>query len=222
MKAQPVTLTWRDGEVSGAWHRPPGASRGALVLGHGAGGDMDTAQLVAVADRLAAARVAVLRFNFPYREEGRRAPDSQDRLEACYWAVAKEAAGEAERLYLGGRSLGGRIASHIVADGFPASGLVFLGYPLHPPGKPERLRDAHLGRIGVPMLFLSGTRDSFARAELLQRTTKKLRTATLHWFEGGDHSLKVPGRAPEEVAAELVAAILDWVASARHPVRRGR
>jgi predicted alpha/beta-hydrolase family hydrolase len=209
---EPVRIAWRDGEVAGAWHRPQRASpRAALVLGHGAGGDMDMTQLVSVASGLAACGISVMRFNFPYAEAGRGAPDRQDKLEACFWAAAKEASAEADRLYLGGRSLGGRIASHVTADGFPSAGLVFIAYPLHPPGKPDRLRDEHLRRITAPMLFLSGTRDPFATPSLLAATVRDLERATLRWFEGGAHSLRVPGRKDAEVTAEIVAAIDDWI-----------
>jgi len=97
---EPVTLAWRDGEVSGIWQRPPGPARATLVLGHGAGGDMNQPTLAAIAEGMAGSGVAVLRFNFPYRQAGRKAPDPQDRLEACYWAIAKDIAGSAERLFL--------------------------------------------------------------------------------------------------------------------------
>jgi hypothetical protein len=168
---------------------------------------MDTRLLVDVGEALAERGVAVLRFNFPYLEAGRRGPDPQPRLEACYRAVANAVAEEFERPYLGGKSMGGRIASHIVADGFPAAGLVFLGYPLHPPGQPERIRDAHLRRIDVPMLFLQGERDPFATPGLLYRTVADLSTANLVEVEGGDHSFKVKGRSTADVTAGLVDAI---------------
>jgi predicted alpha/beta-hydrolase family hydrolase len=107
--------------------------------------------------------------------------------------------------------MGGRIASHIVADGFPAAGLVFLGYPLHPPGQPDRIRDAHLQQIGVPMLFLQGTRDPFATPVLLHQTVQALSAAHLVEIEGGDHSFKVKGRSPTDVTADLVEAIDAFV-----------
>jgi uncharacterized protein len=116
-----------------------------------------------------------------------------------------------ERPYLGGKSMGGRIASHIVAEGFAAGGLVFLGYPLHPPGQPERIRDEHLKRIDVPMLFLQGSRDTFARPALLQSTIAALPSATLVEIEGGDHSFKVGGRSAADVTGELVEAIHSFV-----------
>lgn len=208
---RPLRFRWRDGEVSGLRDAPAGAPRATFVLAHGAGGDMNHPQLAAFASGLAGRGIAVVRFNFPYREAGRRAPDRPDKLEACYWAVAKEAGETAERLFLGGGSMGGRIASHIVADGFPAAGLVFQSYPLHPPGKPERRRDEHLARIGVPMLFIWGTKDAFATGDLLPRTIETLPNATLHRIEGGDHGLKVRGRTPTDVVDEVVRVIADWI-----------
>jgi predicted alpha/beta-hydrolase family hydrolase/ubiquinone/menaquinone biosynthesis C-methylase UbiE len=206
-----LTFAWRDGELSGARHPAEGERRATFVLAHGAGGDMNHPQLVAFGDGLAACGIEVIRFNFPYREAGRKAPDPQEKLEACYWAVAKEVSTTADRLYLGGGSMGGRIASQITADGFPAAGLIFQSYPLHPPGKPERLRDAHLKRIAVPMLFVWGTKDPFARPDLLEATLATLPNATLHRIEGGDHGLKVSGRKPAEVVDEVVRVISDWI-----------
>ena len=211
MSGEKLTFTWRDGDVSGVRNAPDGTPRATLVFGHGAGGDMTHPTLAAIAEGLSAEGVAVVRFNFPYREAGRKAPDRQDKLEACYWAVAKEVAEGAEKLYLGGGSMGGRIATHIVADGFPAAGLVLQSYPLHPPGKPERMRDEHLTRIGVPMLYVWGTRDNFATEDLIRATMAKLPTATLHPIEGGDHGLKVRGRTMTDVHSEVVRTIAAWI-----------
>lgn len=108
--------------------------------------------------------------------------------------------------------MGGRIASHIVASGVDASGLVFLSYPLHPPGQPQRLRTRHLPKITVPMLFIQGSRDSFARPDLLEDTLKKLPRATLHEIEGADHGLKVKSRAPEDVTQEIADVVAGWIA----------
>ena len=170
---------------------------------------MDTRLLIDVGDALAERGVAVLRFNFPYMEAGRRAPDPQPRLEACYRAVADAVADEFERPYLGGKSMGGRIASHIVADGFAAGGLVFLGYPLHPPGKPEKIRDEHLADVHAPMLFLQGTEDPFARWDLLEGVVKRLGTwAQLHRVDGGDHSFRVRGaRRPDDETGRLLGSV---------------
>jgi uncharacterized protein len=208
-----TTFDWGAGTVSGVWHRPNGPASTALVLAHGAGHGMDTRLLIDVAEALANCDIAVLRFNFPYAEAERRNPDPQPRLEASYLAVATTVAKDFERVYLGGKSMGGRIASNIVADEFPAAGLVFLGYPLHPPGQPARIRDAHLRRIEVPMLFLQGTRDPFATPELLHQTVEGLPTARLVEIVGGDHSFKVRGRSPTDVTSELVDAIAAFLST---------
>lgn len=172
---------------------------------------MHTSTLVQFAEGLADKSIGVVRFNFPYAEARRNIPDRQAALVQCYRAVAERVAGQVGRLYLGGRSMGGRIASHVVADGFPAAGLLFLSYPLHPPGRPERLRTSHLQKIRVPMLFLQGSRDAFAKPDLLRQAVASLPTATLHVVEGADHGLRVKGRAPEEVTHELVEAAVAWM-----------
>ena len=191
----------------------------ALVLFHGAGGNRRTPFLVTVADALAAAGHRVLLANFPYTEDGRKVPDKPDVLEAAVDAVATWAERDlgVRRVILGGKSMGGRMASQLAAKGRACAGLVFLGYPLHPPGREEALRDAHLGKIRAPMLFLQGTRDDFARWELIEAVTRRLGPlATLHRVEGGDHSFKVlkkSGRTAQEVEAEIVSAITRWVAA---------
>jgi predicted alpha/beta-hydrolase family hydrolase len=200
--------------VSASLH---GSGSTVIALGHGAGGTRRTPQLVRLADSLGATGRRVLLYNFVYTERGRRAPDPPDLLEATSRAVgeyAREALG-AGRVVHGGRSMGGRIASQAVAAGAPADGLVFLAYPLHPPGKPGQLRDRHLSAIAAPMLFVQGTRDTFARPDLLEAVLARLGPrATLHRVEGGDHSfgvLKRSGRTPTEVAAELEQAVLAWL-----------
>jgi uncharacterized protein len=204
------TFSWDGGSVSAVWNHPS-KGKDYLVLGHGAGGTLHTPQLKTYAEKICARGLGAVRFNFPYAEAKKKAPDRQDKLEACYRAVATAVGARAKRLFLGGRSMGGRIASHIVATGSPADGLVFLAYPLHPPGKPERIRDAHLRDITVPMLFLQGTRDSFAQPDLFDKTIATLPTATVHRIEGGDHGHKVPGRSPSDVMDELVDATFEWL-----------
>lgn len=202
------------GEVAGSLH---GSGRTVIVLGHGAGGSRRTPQLVRFAESLAASGRGVLLYDFPYKAQGRRAPDPPDVLEAT-----TRAAGEyarivlgAARLVHGGKSMGGRIASQVVAAGAPADGLVFLGYPLHPPGKPGQLRDRHLSRIPVPMLFVQGTRDAFARPDLLEAVLARLGDrAALHPVEEGDHSFAVPkrsGRTASQIEAEIARALLAWL-----------
>jgi hypothetical protein len=202
------------GDVGGSLF---GSGATVIVLGHGAGGNRHTPQLVRFAEALAASGRRVLLYDFPYTDRGRRAPDPPDVLEATTRAVGDFARASlgAARLVHGGKSMGGRIASQVVAAGAPAQGLVFLGYPLHPPGKPGQLRDRHLPRVEAPMLFVQGTRDTFARPDLLDAVLRQLGAkATLHRVEGGDHSfgvLRRSGRTGTEVEAEVERVILGWL-----------
>jgi predicted alpha/beta-hydrolase family hydrolase len=193
--------------VSAVWIAPADAVAW-LVVGHGAGAGMDHPFLAGFCRAMAGYGVATARFNFFYMNSGRRSPDPEPSLRAA-WNEAftgVQAMAGGVPVLAGGKSLGGRIASMCVADGMPAAGLVFLGYPLHPPGKPERLRAEHLERISVPMLFLHGTRDPFAQPEFLAMVLKKLGTrATYVPIEGGDHSFNVRGAKADarEVGAGL-------------------
>jgi len=202
-------LAWRDGTVSAAWHGEGGDT--LLALTHGAGGTYETPSLVAYAEAMAARGMRVVRFNLPYVEAGKKTPGPQARDEQCWRDVAAALQPHTARLLLGGRSYGGRMATHVAADGVACAGLVLLAYPLHPPGKPERLRSAHLERIMAPMLFLQGTRDPFADPTLLARTLAQLPAASRHRLEGGDHGHKVSGRTVADVAAELADATVHWL-----------
>lgn len=191
----------------------------AIVFGHGAGGTMDQALNVQYADALAERGALVLRFNFAYADAGRRAPDRPAVLVATFraaaaWLLAQPEAG-GRTLVLGGKSMGGRIASHLAAQGDRCDGLLFLGYPLHPAGKPKQMRDAHLKDVPCPMLFLEGTRDPLCDLSLLRPVLERLgRRAALYTIEGGDHSFKVPkktGRSEVDVLAELVDASARWL-----------
>lgn len=172
-----------------------------LILGHGAGAGQTSAFMVYFATELATRGFDIATFNFRYMEEGRRAPDPNHELEACYRAVI-ETLRDHEKfgrnaLVIGGKSMGGRIASQIAArDAVDVAGLVLLGYPLHPPGRPEKLRVRHLSDVKAPMLFVQGSRDAFGTPEELQPFLKKLKPPTqLYVVEGGDHSFKVPKRS---------------------------
>jgi predicted alpha/beta-hydrolase family hydrolase len=204
------------GAVSASVH---GEGKTLLALGHGAGGDRRTGLLVRLANTLAEGGRRVVLHNFPYTEARRRVPDKPAVLEATVSAVAghARAALGASRLVLGGKSMGGRIASQAVAAGLPVDALVFLGYPLHPPGRFDTLRDRHLPAIIAPMLFVQGTRDAFARPDLLASVLGGLGDrATLHSIENGDHSFAVPrrmGRAPAQIESEVAAAIASWLAA---------
>jgi predicted alpha/beta-hydrolase family hydrolase len=193
--------------------------RSVVVLGHGAGGDRRTPFLVHAAQAVEKSGRGALLYNFPYTDRRGKRPDPPEVLEMTARAAAEAARAHfgAERVVMGGKSMGGRIASQVVAAGAAADGLVFLGYPLHPPGKPEQLRDTHLPRITAPMLFVQGTRDAFARWDLLTDVLKRLgAAAALHVIDEGDHSFAVPrrtGRSAADVEAEIQAAVVGWLAA---------
>lgn len=188
-----------------------------VVLGHGAGASLDSQFMDFFAERLTDERRAVARFNFAYMEHGRKSPDRQEVSEKTYVEVLDHLRSwlQPQRLLAGGKSYGGRIASHIVAAGTPADGLIFLGYPLHPPGRPDRIRDAHLYEIDAPMLFVEGTRDPFCPLPTLEKVIANLRSpAELVVIDDGDHSLKVrksSGRETETAWAEAARAIEAWL-----------
>ena len=209
----------RVGDVSGLLLRPDGA-RLLYVLAHGAGAGMRHPFLESIAQRLAERSIATLRYQFPYMEQRARRPDPPAVAAATVRAAVIEAAGVAPGLPLvaGGKSFGGRMTSTAQAeDPLPGvRGLVFLGFPLHPPGRPADKRAEHLAQVRIPMLFLQGDRDEFADLKLLKPVVKRLgERATLHLAEGGDHSfhvLKRSGRTDTEVMAELVETIVVWTA----------
>jgi predicted alpha/beta-hydrolase family hydrolase len=190
-----------------------------LILGHGAGAGQTSTFMVSFATALAARGIETVTFNFSYMEQGRRLPDSKDKLEACYRAVIETVArrkGARGRLAIGGKSMGGRIASQVAAAGAPeVAGLVPLGYPLHPPGKKDQLRDKHLPEIKAPMLFVQGSRDTFGTPLELQPILKKLKApAQLYEVAGGDHSFKVlksAGVAQEDVYKTIQDRIDQWL-----------
>jgi uncharacterized protein len=203
------------GGVSGAYSRPAKAWA-SLVIAHGAGAGMDHPFIVGFARAMGDQGVATLRFNFPYMEAGRRGTDTPAVAVAAWTAAFDAATGRARRsepIWASGKSFGGRMASMAVAEGLPAAGLVFLGYPLHPPGKPERVRAEHLYSIQVPMMFIQGTADPFANADVLQPVLKKLgKRATLCSVTGGGHSLETSRKDdPREVGASLAPSVADFI-----------
>jgi len=205
------------GPVTLAWDGPPDAAAVA-VLAPGAGGGMESRFMSALSAGIASAGVRVCRFNFFYFEQGRRSPDRAPVLQDTYRAVVAHVR-ERHRgpLVLGGKSMGGRIASHLVASGEQADGLFFLGYPLHPPGRPDRMRDAHLYTVEVPMLFVEGTRDPFCPLETLASVRAAIRAENqLVVIEDGNHSLEVrksSGRTTTEAWAEAADAVGGWLKS---------
>jgi predicted alpha/beta-hydrolase family hydrolase len=209
-----------------AWQGPRRGADRAVLLGHGAGSDLDGAALRAVADALADGKIPSLRFNYPYRTAGRNAPDRPKVLEAATREAAAELAKRAklppEQLVLGGRSMGGRYCSMVVAsdtDPVPALGLLMLSYPLHAAGKPEKPRTEHFPGIRVPVLFVSGTRDSLAGREALTGAARAIPgTVAFHWIDSADHGyrpLKASGRTTADVLAEVAQTSTAWVAGLR-------
>jgi predicted alpha/beta-hydrolase family hydrolase len=192
-----------------------------LILGHGAGAGQRSPFMTAFAQALAALGADILTFDFPYMQQHRKVPDRQPVLETCYAkaiARAREAIPSArEHLFIGGKSMGGRIATHAAAADLapPIDGLVLLGYPLHPPGRPNQLRDAHLGAVRRPMLIVQGERDTFGTPAELKPVLARLRpTPTLHVIEGGDHSLKISRadkRGQVAVYESVQGRIIDWM-----------
>lgn len=208
------------GKVSAILLRPASA-RTLYVIAHGAGAGMRHAFLESIAAALAHVDVATFRYQFPYMEKGKKGVDRPPVAVATVRAAVAAAAAAAPGLPIvaGGKSFGGRMTSTAAAES-PLEGVVglaFLGFPLHPPGRPGTERAAHLAEITVPMLFMQGTRDSFARKELLESVVKPLRkTATLHWIEDADHGFKVPkrtGRTQDDVIAELAQTVSGWTES---------
>ncbi|MEX2100373.1 MAG: alpha/beta family hydrolase [Acidimicrobiia bacterium] len=204
------------------WRGPRRGVDRAVLLAHGAGSDMHATSLVAVADALANAGIPSLRFNYPYRTAGKGAPDRPKILHAATREAAAELAKRVklppERIVLGGRSMGGRYCSLIVGDPedpVPALGLLMLGYPLHAAGKPDQQRAEHFPRLRVPVLFVSGTRDSLAGKDELTQAARAIKPrARFHWLETADHGfrpLKASGLTTGDVNADVAAASTSWV-----------
>src|SRR5436190_4579477 len=169
-----------------------------IILGHGAGADQLSGFMRMAAAGLAARGLDAMTFNFLYKEQKRGAPDPKAKLEACYRAVIDAARKQKKlkdnKLVIGGKSMGGRIASQVAAENAEGiAGLVYLGYPLHPPGRLDKMRDEHLPQIKAPMLFVQGSRDAFGTEDEIKAIVKKHRLkADLYFIEAGDHSFKVP------------------------------
>ena len=193
----------------------------SLILGHGAGAGQQSTFMVDFARALSNLGLDLITFNFPYTEQGRRIPDRGPVLEACYRSVIETArtkiASAAQCLFIGGKSMGGRIATQVAAadPALTLAGLVLLGYPLHPPGRPAQRRDKHLPEIGRPILFIQGERDAFGTPDQLQPIVNSLRPPpTLRVVAGGDHSFKVPRTDPAAQTAVFVniqQGIVNWV-----------
>ena len=216
--SKPLTVTVDATHRVSALLDVPRGARAAVILAHGAGAGMTHPFLAAVARGFAGRGIAALRYQFPYMERGAKRPDSpalaQSTVRAAIAEAAKRLPGVA--LVAGGKSFGGRMTSQAQAavplEG--VAGLLFLGFPLHAPGKPSDERGAHLSSVRIPMLFLQGTRDDFATLELLEPLAGRLKGATLKLFADADHSFHVPartGRKDAEVLAELLDTATEWI-----------
>lgn len=207
--------------VSGIYEEPSVATTTRVVFAcaHGAGGNMMDRGMLATANALRDVGIGVLRFNFPYKEKKSGRPDPMPKLKATVSAVVDRARAELnpELLIIGGRSMGGRAASMLAADGFAADGLFLLAYPLHPAGKPEQLRDAHLPVIQMPVLCVNGTRDALCTKSIMEDVLTRVGTNwTMHWEEGADHSfhvLKSSGRTDAAVMRQIAETGKTWIQS---------
>jgi predicted alpha/beta-hydrolase family hydrolase len=222
-----ITFTLDDGQpFSGrlalAEDFSPGSST-VVLLAHGAANTMDHPLLVYLARELARSGLSCLRFNFPYSEAGRSKPDPQSSLEAAWHRVLARVKTDPDlaprHVVAAGKSMGGRVASQMAANGqLSADGLIFYGYPLHPPGRKDTLRDAHLAAIEMPMLFFAGTRDPFCDLDLMRPVCQRLGDrATLEIIDGGDHSFDPPAAADPETRDQAYRRLLErsvaWIDS---------
>jgi predicted alpha/beta-hydrolase family hydrolase len=197
-----------------------------LVLAHGAGAPSRSEFMQVFAKGLTARGLPTTLFDFTYMQKGRRIPDRMPQLMDRMKSVAQDAAhelGAPTRVLLGGKSMGGRVATHLAAEGYPCAGLVVLGYPLHPAGKPQERREQHLSKVHVPALFIAGTRDTLAEQALLEKAVQALAgPTTLHWIEGGDHSFAPAarsGRTTRETWDEAMDAVIAFVRGLPRPTR---
>ncbi|HUQ18973.1 MAG TPA: alpha/beta family hydrolase [Gemmatimonadaceae bacterium] len=213
---------WRikvgESETSALFEPAEGKERAVFVCAHGAGGNMHDRGLAKLAEALRSVGLSVVRFNFLYKEKKSSRPDPMPRLQECFSAVVAHTRREmnAKKLFIGGRSMGGRAASMMAAENFDCDGLMLFAYPLHPPGQLEKLRDAHLAAIKVPVVCFNGTRDAFCTQSLMENALQKVTTDwQMHWIEGADHSFHVPkssGRTDAEVLEEVAQTTKGWLA----------
>ena len=208
------------GDTVSASYEPStaGADSAVFVFAHGAGGNMSDRGMLASANALRDAGLGVVRFNFVYKEKKSGRPDAMPKLMDTVRAVVERTRvelGSPRPLLIGGRSMGGRAASMLAADGFDADGLLLLAYPLHPAGQPEKLRDVHLPRITMPVLAFSGTRDALCTRDLMERAlTTVVAPWEMHWIDGADHGfhvLKSSGTTDAAVMANIGATSGRWV-----------
>ena len=215
--SQELSIPFNDNQLSALLDAAEN-SVALLILAHGSGAGKDHEFMAGYAQAVAEQGISVLRFNFPYMDAGKKFPDKAPTAIAAWqqvrlWAGLEIAAGLP--VFTAGKSFGGRVASLAAVEGMETRGLVFLGYPLHSPKKEEKLRDEHLYPLDVPMLFLEGTKDPFANPEIMEAVAAKLPTASLAWFDGGNHSFKVArsGRTATQDGAWLAPRTNEFIRS---------
>lgn len=218
--ARRLIVKWKPGEkVTARLSVPPDESPVGVLLAHGAGAGQDHPFMVTLRDALAAQGLTVMTFNYAYTEAGRRAPDRAPKLLAVHEAAANRLATYCDEVVVAGKSMGGRVGSHLVGDaGWPAAALVYYGYPLVPLGKGEPRDTAHLERILAPQLFFAGTRDRLSPPDMIRPLAAQLSAGDIEVIEGGDHSFKVPkaaGIAHDEIVTSLAGVTSRWVRQSR-------
>jgi uncharacterized protein len=213
-----ISVPLDSGATITATHYAAATPAGAwLVLAHGAGAGQRHPFMVSISKALAERGIDVVTFNFPYMEQKRRAPDRAPVLESSFRAVVAAAGQQRslnnQRLFIGGKSMGGRMATHLAAEGIDAlHGVIALGYPLHPPGKPEQVRTAHLPAITAPVLIVQGERDAFGTPSELAPVIESMRAdVTLHVVARGDHSLVVKGQSKADALDAIAAVAAEWM-----------
>jgi hypothetical protein len=208
--ATSTTITWPDGRVSG---RLAGSGPSGVLLAHGAGTNQEHPFLTSLRDGLAGAGYTVMTFNYPYTERGSKRPDRTERLVEAHRAAAEFLGARVDSLFLAGRSMGGRMATYLVAEGVSVAGVILYAYPLHPAGREDRLRIAHFQDVDVPLLFFQGTRDALSRMELFDRHIRSLPNASVELLEGASHSFRGGGWTEEAMLDRLVAGTTRWMDS---------
>lgn len=209
MKVRTHTVEWAGGTVTS---RIRGDGGPVMLLAHGAGTNQDHWMMTSLSEQLAARGLTVVTFNYPYTEAGRKAPDRAPKLMDCHRDVAAWVRNElGTSLVFAGRSMGGRIATMLASEGEQMEGVVVYAYPLHPAGKPDRLRVEHLPGIEVPMLFFQGDRDALATTELFDHHVRSLPAAEVVDLPGADHSWRVRGRSTDELIAEVAESSVGWI-----------
>lgn len=201
-------VTWDGGKVTAITE---GSGAIGILLAHGAGTDQEHPSMAGLRSGLAAGGHTVMSFNYPYTERGSKRPDRQEKLVTCHRAVAETFSERVDQLYLAGRSMGGRIGTYLVADGLRGTGLILYAYPLHPAGRPERLRIDQFPEITIPMLFLQGTKDALSRMDLFEQHIAPLTNTDVELLEGAGHGYRGGGWNLENMTERYVSASLAWI-----------